>query len=62
MNTFNDIASLFHQLEIMSLRANEEFQIMSNRISQLENDYVNEKNKNKQFLNGIKELIKNYDD
>ena len=62
MNTFNDMASLFHQLETMSLRANEEFQIMSNRISQLENDYVNEKNKNKQLLNGIKELIKNYDD
>lgn len=62
MNTFKDMASLFHQLETMSLRANEELQIMDSRIRQLEGDYVNEKNKNRQLLNGIKELIENYDD
>ena len=62
MNTFNNMASLFRELEQISLRANEDFEVMSNRINQLENDYVNEKNKNRQLLNGIKELIKNYDD
>ena len=62
MNTFNDMASLFRQLEQMSIRANGDFEVMNNRITHLENECVNEKNKNKQLLNGIKELIKNYDD
>ena len=62
MNTFNEMASLFHNLETLAQRANEEFEIMNSRINHLENDCVNEKNKNKQLLNGIKELIKNYDD
>ena len=62
MNTFKDMASLFQQLGTFAQRANEEFEIMSNRISQLENNYVNEKNKNKQLLKGIRELIEHYDD
>lgn len=62
MNTFNDMASLFQQLGTFAQRANEDFEIMNNRISQLEHDYVNEKTKNRQLLNGIKELITNYDD
>ena len=62
MNTFNDMASLFQQLGTFAQRANEDFEIMNNRISQLENDYRNERTKNKQLLDGIKELIKNYDD
>ncbi len=62
MNTFNDMASLFQQLGTFAQRANEDFEIMNSRINQLENDYINEKNKNKQLLNSIKELIENYDD
>lgn len=62
MNTFNDMASLFQQLGTFAQRANDDFEIMNNRISQLENDYRNERTKNKQLLDGIKELIKNYDD
>lgn len=65
METFKDMASLFHELGAIAQRASEEvgekFDIMNNRISVLENDYVREKNKNKQLLNGIKELIENYD-
>lgn len=61
MNTFNEMASLFQQLGTFAQRANEEFKIMNNRISNLENECINEKNKNKQLLNGIKELIENYD-
>lgn len=62
MNTFNDMASLFQQLGIFTQRANEEFEIMNSRIKQLENDYVNEKNKSIQLLKGVKELINNYND
>ena len=62
MNTFNDMASLFQQLGIFAQRANEEFEIMNSRIKQLENDYVNEKNKSIQLLKGVKELINNYND
>lgn len=62
MSTLNDMASLFQQLGTFAQRANEEVEIKNSRISQLENEYENEKNKNRQLLNGINELIKNYDD